>query len=94
MTRRTKRFKANPYGLSEEAQAMLLRNSELSRIEPVFRRSKHHDEAVLDELHKAGIFRAYRRNPLNPIALSEIGVDRARGIRRERLALEPKDFVD
>lgn len=91
MTRRVKRSKVVPCELSEEAEAMLSRHTELTRIDPLFRRTKHQDEAIFNELGDAGIFRAHRRSSNAPILLSEIGVERARTIRSARLTLEPKE---
>ncbi len=92
MTRRTKRTPVDPYELSEEAEAMLSKHTELTRIDPVFRRAKHQDEVVLDELRDAGIFRSHWLNLDGPLILSEVGVERARSIRSARLALEPQDL--
>jgi len=90
MARRSNRLKLDT-DLSEEAEAMLSRHTELTRIDPVFRRAKHQDKAVIDELRDAGIFRKYGL-AFSALLLSEIGVERARSIRSARLALEPKDF--
>ena len=91
MTRRNKRTNVDPHELSEKAEAMLSKHSELTRIDPLFRRAKYQDEAVFNELGDAGIFRAHRRNSNAPILLSEIGVERARSIRSARLTVEPKE---